>query len=71
MAKIYRVIRIKLKSVSLRTRLYDRRLTNKAYLCAITVTYISQSFYLQDGGKNQLAEIGNKITSLSPYVYAV
>ena len=27
-------------------------------------------FYLQDGGKNQLAEIWNKITLLSPYVLA-
>jgi len=26
-------------------------------------------FYLQDGGENQLAEIWNEITSLSPYVY--
>ena len=26
-------------------------------------------FYLQDGGKNQLAQIWNKITSLSSYVY--
>jgi len=24
-------------------------------------------FYLQDGGKNQLAQIWNKIMSLSPY----
>jgi len=30
-------------------------LTNKVYLSAITVTNISQRFYLQDGGKNQLA----------------
>jgi len=33
------------------------------------VRNVSQSFYLQDGGKNQLAYIGNKLTSLSPYVY--
>ena len=26
-------------------------------------------FYLQDGGKNQLARIRNKITSLSPYAF--
>ena len=26
-------------------------------------------FYLQDSGKNHLAHIWNKITSLSPYVY--
>ena len=35
--------------------------TNKAYLSAITVTNISQSFYLKDGGKNQLAQIWNKL----------
>jgi len=35
---------------------------------AITVTRISRSFYLQDGGENQLAYIRNEITSLSPYV---
>jgi len=29
--------------------------TNKAYLSAVIVADISQSFYLQDGGKNQLA----------------
>ena len=32
-------------------------ITSNAYLSAITVTDISQSFYLQDGGKNQLAQI--------------
>jgi len=36
---------------------------------ALSLTNISQSFYLQDGGKNQLAQIWNKITSLSPHVY--
>jgi len=40
-----------------------------AYLSAITVTNVSESFYLQDGGKNQLADTWNKITSLSLYVY--
>jgi len=30
-------------------------ITNKAYLSAVTVTNISQTFYLQDGGKDQLA----------------
>jgi len=49
MAKVYRVIRI---NFSLRN---DHRITNKAYLSAITVTNIYQSFYLQDGGKKQLA----------------
>ena len=32
------------------------------------MTNIYRSFYLQDDGKNQLAQIRNKITSLSPYV---
>jgi len=36
-------------------KVHDHWLTNKAYLCAITVTNISESFYLQDGDKNQLA----------------
>ena len=46
---------------------YDHWLNNQAYLSAITVTNISiKSFYLQDGGKNQLAQIWNKIrTSLT------
>jgi len=35
----------------------------------ITAMNISQSFYLQDGGKKQLAYVWNKITSLSPYVW--
>jgi len=26
-------------------------------------------FYLQDGGKNQLIQMWNKITSLSPYIH--
>jgi len=50
MAKIYRVIQIKLNQFK---KKYRR--TNKAYLSAINVTNISRSFYLQDGGKNQLA----------------
>ena len=33
---------------------YDHRLTNKAYLSTITVTNISQVFYLQNGGEKQL-----------------
>jgi len=45
----------KIESVSLRKCPHDHRLTNRVYLCAITVASISQSFYLQDGGKNQLA----------------
>ena len=37
--------------MSLRKRSYDHCLTKKAYSSAITVTNISPSFYLQDGGK--------------------
>jgi len=43
-----------IESVSLRKCLYDNWVT-KAYLSAITVTNISQSFFIQDGGRNQLA----------------
>ena len=49
MAKICRVIRSKIESVSLRKCPYDHRVSSKAYLSAITVTNISQSFYLEDG----------------------
>jgi len=42
-------------TTTLRKCPYDHRLTNKAYLSAVTVTNIFRSFYLQDGGKNQLA----------------
>ena len=46
----------KIESVNLTKCPRDHRLTNKAHLSAITVTNISQNFfYLQDGGKNQLA----------------
>jgi len=45
MAKIFRVIRNKIESVSLITCPYDYWLTNKAYLSAVTVINISQSFY--------------------------
>ena len=55
MAKIY----YETESVSSRKCQYDQWFTgtNKVYmyLSAGTVTNISQSFYLQDGGKNQLA----------------
>ena len=55
-------------SIYLRKCPYDQWLS-KAYLSAITVTNIYQRFYLQDGGKNRLAQIWNKITSLSLFVY--
>ena len=56
----------KTESVSLRKCPYDHRLTNKAYLSVITVTNIYQEFYLQDGGKNQLAWIWNKLRHCHP-----
>jgi len=60
----------KIESFSLRKCPYDHWLTNKEHLSTITVTNISQSFYLQDGDKNQLAKTWNIITSLSPFVLA-
>jgi len=45
----------KIELVSLRKCPCDHGLANEAYLSAITATNISQSFYRQDGGKNQLA----------------
>jgi len=47
MAKIYRCYSNKIEPVSLRKCPCDHWLTIKAYLSAITVTNISQSFYLQ------------------------
>jgi len=59
----------KIGSVSLRKCPYDHRLTNKAYLCAITVTSISQSFLpTRWRQKSTGTDIWNKITSLSPYL---
>ena len=57
MAKIYRVVRIKRNQLVQENVLpiRDHRLTNKGYLSAVTVADISRSFYLEDGGKNQLA----------------
>ena len=42
---------IKIESVSSRRCLYDHWFTIEAYLSVVTVTNISKSFYLQDGGK--------------------
>ena len=44
----------KIESVGLRKCPYDHWLTKKVYLSALTVTNISQSFYLQDSGKMYL-----------------
>jgi len=58
----------KTESVSLRKCTHDDLITNKVHLSTVTVTNSSQSFYLQDGNKNKLAQTWNKITSLSHYV---
>ena len=47
----------KTESVSLRKCTHDHLITNKVHLSTITVTNSSQSFYLQDGGKNKLADM--------------
>jgi len=54
------------ESVSLRKCPRDRWLTNRAYLSAIPATNISQSFYLQDGGKDQLAQYSTKLRHCNP-----
>ena len=51
MAKIYRAIRIKSNQLVLRTRPYDHRLANIAYLSDITVTNISRSFTYKTAAK--------------------
>jgi len=53
--KIYSLIQIKLNQLVEENVHMITDLNNKTYLSAITVTYISRSFYPQDGGKNQLA----------------
>jgi len=56
MAKNYRVIQIKLNQLVYENvhMIADLGPTSKTYLSTITVSNIYQSFYLQDGGKNQL-----------------
>jgi len=53
MAKIYRVIQIKLNQL-VSENVHMSTDLPKAYLSAVC-TNIYQSFYLQDGGKKQLA----------------
>jgi len=64
MATIYRVIQIKLNQSVYENVHMITDLSNKAYSSAITVTNISQSFYLQHGGDNINWQ-------LSPYVYCL
>jgi len=58
----------KIESTDLRLYPYDHYLTNKAYLSDITVRNIYESFTHKMAGENQLAQIWNEITSLSPYI---
>ena len=76
MAKIYRVIRIKLnqllpenESASLRKCQYDHWLANKAYLSAITVTSIYQRFTYKMAAKINWRRCGTKLRHYHPYVY--
>jgi len=67
MAKIFRVIQIKLiESVTLRECPYDHQLTNKAYLSAITVTNISQSFTYKMAAKINWHRFGTKLRHRHP-----
>jgi len=50
-----------IESVSSRRCLYDHRFTIEAYLSVVTVTNISKSFYLQDGGKINWRRYGTKL----------
>ena len=52
---------IKIESVSSRRCPYDHRFTIEAYLSVVTVTNISKSFYLQDGGKINWRRYGTKL----------
>jgi len=56
----------KIESISFRKCPHDRWLTGKTCLSAITISHIYQSFYLQDGGKNQLHRYGTKLRHRHP-----
>jgi len=66
---VIKALKAETEPVSLTKCPYDHWLTKKAYLSAIAVTNVSPNFYIQDGGINQLAQMWNKITSLSPSVF--
>ena len=52
-------MKMSIRSLTYQHSVFKRRHSDK---------HLSQSFYLQDGVKNQLAQIWNKITPLSPHV---
>ena len=49
-----------IRSIAYQQSVYKRCYSNQHF----------SEFYLQDGGENQLVQLWNEITSLSPYVYA-
>ena len=59
-----------MESISFRKCPHDHRLTSKAYLSAVAVSDIYRSFYLQDGGKNQLRRCGTKLRHCRPTRFA-
>ena len=66
MAKIYRVIQIKLNQLVEEISVW---LTNKAYLSAVTLTNISQEFLPTRRHQNSTCIDMEQITPLSPYVW--
>jgi len=67
MANIYRVIQMKLNQLLKENVHVIADLPTKRIWAHHNDKHFSE-FYLQDGGRNQVAWIWNKITSLSPYV---
>jgi len=71
MAKIYRVIQIKLNQLFLGKYPYYYWLTNKAYLSAITVTIISQSFTYKMATKVNWHRYGTKLRHCHPVYFHI
>ena len=69
MAKIYRVIQIKIELVGLRKCPYDHRLTNESYLSAITgQTFLRVSTYNKMAANINRHRYGTKVRH-SPYAF--
>jgi len=68
MAKIYPnpTIQMKLNHLSFKNVHMITDFPTSVYLCVITVTNISQSFYLQDGGKINSYRYGTKLRHYHP-----
>ena len=69
MAKIYRVIQIKLDQFGLSKCSYYHRLTNKAYLSAVTVTNISRSFLPTRWRQKSTGIYGTKLRHCHPILH--